>query len=115
MWSSKRQATVSLSTTEAEFIAASEATKEAIWLRKLLFDFGHPCVEPTPLYVDNQSAIKLSKNSEFHPRSKHIDVRYQFICEKPRNDEIDTRYIKSGDQYADALTKPLTLEKFNGF
>lgn len=112
-WSSKRQATVSLSTTEAEFIAASEATKEAIWLRKLLSDLGHPCVGPTSLYVDNQSAIKLSRNPEFHPRSKHIDVRHQFICEKLRNNEIDTRYVKSDDQCADALTKPLCVKKFN--
>lgn len=65
-WSPKRQTSVSLSTTEAEFIAASEATKEAIWLRKLLLDIGHQCVGSTILYVDNQSAIKLSRNPEFH-------------------------------------------------
>jgi len=111
-WSSKRQVSVSLSTTEAEFIAASEATKEAIWLRKLLAELGHECIEPTELYIDNQSAIKLSRNPEFHRRSKHIDVRHQFLCEKQRNGEIDTKYVKSAEQIADALTKPLCCEKF---
>jgi len=71
-WSSKRQASVSLSTTEAEFIAASETTKEATWLRKLLAELGYECIEPTKLYIDNQSAIKLSRNLEFHRRSKYI-------------------------------------------
>jgi len=61
---SKRQNTVSLSTTEAEFIAASEAAREAIWLRKLLSDVGHPCAMPSPLYVDNQSAIRLTKKTQ---------------------------------------------------
>ena len=112
-WSSRRQATVSVSTTEAEFIAASEATKEAIWLRKLLLDIGHGCIGPTALNVDNQSAIKLSRNPEFHRRSKHIDVRYQFICEKLENNEIDTKYVSTHDQYADILTKPLSNDKFN--
>ena len=112
-WSSKRQATVSLSTTEAEFIAASEATKEAIWLRKLLLEIEHGCSGPTTLNVDNQSAIKLTRNPEFHRRSKHIDVRYHFICEKLRNNEIDTKYVSTHDQCADILTKPLSYDKFN--
>ena len=110
-WCSRRQATVSVSTTEAEFIAASEATKEAIWLRKLLSDIGHGCAEPTILHVDNQSAIRLTRNLEFHRRSKHIDVRYHFICEKLRNDEIDTKYLNTNNQHADILTKPLSYDK----
>ena len=114
-WCSRRQATVSVSTTEAEFIAASEASKEAIWLRKLLSDIGHECVRSTTLYVDNQSAIKLVKNPSFHRRSKHIDVRYQYICEKQRSGEIETKYVKTNDQYADFLTKPLCYEKYNFF
>ena len=111
-WASKRQSTVSLSTTEAEFIAACEATKEAVWLRKLLNDIEHPCVLPTVLKVDNQSAIKLSKNPEFHRRSKHIDVRYQFICEKVKDCEIDTQYVATDNQCADIFTKALCRDKF---
>jgi len=74
IWCSKRQNTVSLSTTEAEFIAASETAREAIWLCKLLSDVGHPCAMPSPLYVDNQSAIRLTKNSEFHRRTKRCPI-----------------------------------------
>lgn len=114
-WSSKRQQTVSLSTTEAEFIAAAEATKEAMWLRKLLSDIGHLYDGPTLLNVDNQSAIKLTRNPEFHRRSKHIDVRYHFICEKLTENVIDTKYVNTENQYADVLTKALTLDKFCRF
>lgn len=113
VWSSKRQSTVSLSTTEAEFIAANEASREAIWLRKLLSDIGRKCVGPTTLLMDNQSAIKLTRNPEFHCRSKHIDVRYQFICEKVRDGLIDTIYVNTNDQYADVFTKALSFVKFN--
>ena len=95
--------------------AASEATKEAIWLRKLLLDIEHGCSGPTILNVDNQSAIKLTWNPEFLRRSKHIDIRYHFIlvCEKLRKNEIDTKYVRTHDQCADILTKPLSYDKFN--
>ena len=110
--SSKRQASVSLSTTEAEFIAASEATKEAIWLRKLWYDIGHECENPTILNMDNQSSIKLTKHQEFHRRSKHIDVRYHFIREKVRENFIDPKYVNTHEQCADIITKALSYEKF---
>ncbi|CAB0037468.1 unnamed protein product [Trichogramma brassicae] len=113
VWASRRQACVSLSTTEAEYIAASEATKEIVWLRKLLADIDCECLTPTILYIDNQSAIRLTRNPVFHRRSKHIDVRYQFINEKMKENVIDTRFVKSGDQYADIFTKGLPSEKFN--
>lgn len=111
-WKSKRQDTVSLSTTEAEYIAASLACKEIIWLRKLLSGIGHRCSHPIKLYIDNQSAIKLVKNQEFHSRTKHIDVQYHFIREKYEDKTIDVRYIPSEDQLADTLTKPLPRAQF---
>lgn len=77
-WMSQKQKSVVLSTTEAEYVAASECAKEIIWLNRLLNDIT--AVNDTPtLFVDNASAIKLAKNPEFHKRSKHIDVRYHFI------------------------------------
>jgi len=94
-WNSKRQTTVSLSTTKAEYIAASIATKEAIWLRKLLLDIGRRCENATKIMIDNQSTIKLIRNPEFHNRTKHIDVRYHFIREKLSTCEIDVEYISS--------------------
>ena len=67
----------------------------------------------TTLNVDNQSAIKLTRSPEFHHRSKHIDVRYHFICEKLRNNEIDIKYVNTHNKCADILTKPLSYDKFN--
>lgn len=71
-----------LSTTEAEYVAASAAARESIWLRKLLSDIGCPCDKETALFVDNQSAIQLVKNPVYHKRTKHIDIHYHFIPEK---------------------------------
>ena len=83
-WSTEKQSTVSTSTTEAEYIAASTAVKELLWLVQLLKDLDESemCSGGVPLLIDNQSAIKLIKNPVFHRRSKHIDVRYHFIREK---------------------------------
>lgn len=78
-WSSQRQKLVSMSTTESEYIAASCAAREAVWLRSLLGGVGHQCMEPTELHVDNQSTIRLVKNPQYHKRTKHIDVRYHYI------------------------------------
>lgn len=111
-WMSKRQSCVSLSTTEAEYIAACLAVKESIWIRKLLHDVGYINDNPTTIYIDNQSAIKLVKNPEFHCRTKHIDVRFHFIREKYDNKEIDVEYICTRDQIADLFTKALPKERF---
>jgi len=76
---SKKQKLVALSTAEAEYIAASMASYEAIWLRKLFSElFGH-VLDTTVILCDNQSGIQLSENPMFHDRSKHIDIRYHFI------------------------------------
>eukprot|EP00965_Chrysotila_dentata_P072595 2398450-Pleurochrysis_carterae.AAC.1 len=72
-WASKKQSSVALSSCEAEIIAASEATKEAVYLRTLLADLGIRNEEPTPLSMDNKSAIDLAYNPEHHQQSKHID------------------------------------------
>lgn len=111
-WGSIRQRTVALSTTEAEYMAVCEAVKEAIWLKQLLHDNGYPYEEPTMIKVDNQSAIKLIRNPEFHKRSKHMDVRYHFVREKYVNKDIDIEYVFSQEQLADILTKPLSQELF---
>lgn len=103
--SSKRQASFFFSTTKAEFVAACKASKEAVWLQKLLYDIGHQCSDPITLHINNQSAISLLKNQEFHRRSKHIDVRYEFICEILRQNIINSKYVSTNDQNADILTK----------
>jgi len=111
-WSCQRQKLVTLSTTESEYVAAATAAKELIWLRKLLKDISGQCDNATTLYIDNQSAIKLSKNPELHKRTKHINIRYHFLREKYESGEISIVYIPSEIQKADILTKALHRERF---
>lgn len=111
-WSSQRQQTVALSTTEAEFMAACAATKEAIWLRQLLQEISEYKQQCVIINIDNQSAINVIKNSEFHKRCKHIDIRYNFIKEKYHENVISLNYVNTNYQYADIFTKALSKDKF---
>ena len=78
-WSNRKQGSIAQSTAEAEYIAASDAYTEAVWLRKLLSDLFSGKLDSTIIHCDNQSCIKLSKNPVFHDRSKHIEMKYHFI------------------------------------
>jgi len=78
-WSSKKQSLVALSTTKAKYIAATHAAKEAMWIRMFLAKVARPLTRPTTLYCNNQSAISVLKNDQYHARTKHIDIRYHFI------------------------------------
>ena len=111
-WASQRQKIVTLSTTEAEYVAASATSREAIWLRRLLSDVGCPCVSATVIFVDNQSAIRLVRNPEFHRRTKHIDIRYHDICEKVEEKVLKIEYVRKEQQKADVFTKALARERF---
>ena len=105
---------VSLSSCQAEYIAASTAACQAVWLGQLMGDlFAMDPVVPTVL-VDNKSAIQLCKNPVFHDRSKHIETRYHFIRESIDSGQIAVEYINTEDQLADILTKPLRRIKFQG-
>jgi hypothetical protein len=106
IWSSKRQLSVALSTTEAEFIAASEATKEVIWVTGLLTELGHQIKTPA-LLIDNLSTVALIDNPLFHQRTKHIDVRYKFVREHAAAGRIKPKHVPATDQCADLLTKGL--------
>ena len=79
LWASRKQASCASSTTKAEYLAASSTTKEIIWHRRLLSSLGKTLPSPTILFTDNQSALRLIKNLEFHRRTKHIDVQYHVI------------------------------------
>ncbi|KAE8735609.1 hypothetical protein F3Y22_tig00000340pilonHSYRG00771 [Hibiscus syriacus] len=111
-WMSKKQPIVTLSTCEAEYVAATSCVCHAIWLRNLLKEIGLIQEEPTKVYVDNKSAIALAKNPVFHDRSKHIDIRYHYIRECVARKDVEVEYVKSQDQVADIFTKPLTNEDF---
>jgi hypothetical protein len=78
-WSNKKQLTVALSSTEAEYRGAAVATCEAIWLKRLLKDLHEEGSDPTMIYCDNLSSIQLTKNPVFHARTKHIEVHYHFV------------------------------------
>lgn len=112
-WRSQRQKTVALSTTEAEYMAACEGAKEGVWLRQLLDDVGYRRDFPTPINMDNQSAIRLVKNPELHHRTKHIDIRLHFIRGLYESGTISIEYVPTEKQLADVFTKPLSSRIFN--
>ena len=113
-WSSKQQEIVSLSTTEAEYIALTYTAKEAIWFRNFLSELISPIAFPLNIYNDNQSAISLAhaELGQFHARTKHIDIRYHFIREKIKDGMIEVTYCPTNEMTADILTKPLSSHKF---
>ncbi|XP_045507484.1 secreted RxLR effector protein 161-like [Colias croceus] len=111
-WSSQRQHSVALSTTEAEFMAACVATKELMWLKQLFCDLGEYKQSSVCLNIDNQSAINVIKNSEFHKRCKHIDIKYNFVKEKYNEKIISLKYVSTDHQFADIFTKALPRDRF---
>lgn len=114
-WCSQRQSVVALSTTESEYIAACQSLKELIWLNRLLREISPSSTSVPKLNIDNQSAIKLIRNPEFHKRTKHIDVKFHFIREKYEDKIFEPCYVGTDDQLADILTKPLSKDKFERF
>ena len=111
-WSSRRQNCVALSTMESEYIAASDSSREAVWLRRLTAQIGAVQKSPTNLYCDNKSAIAITHNPEHHSRSKHIDVKYHFLRDQQSNGTINISHISSESQLADIFTKPLSSNRF---
>lgn len=111
-WISQKQRCVALSSCEAEFMAMTAASCQAIWLRNILNMVTDGGLSPVILYVDNKSAMDLAKNPVFHRRSKHIDIRFHFIRECVERGDIIIKYVKSEQQKADVLTKALCAVKF---
>src|SRR6266481_3249583 len=113
-WSSKRQATVSTSTCKAEYIASYHATKEALWLQKLVTLLGHP-QGTTKIWNDNASSIIFTKDPSFHAHTKHIDVQYHFVHERVQSCEVIFQYLPTVDMPVDMLTKVLACPKHTKF
>ncbi|KAF7334060.1 Retrovirus-related Pol polyprotein from transposon TNT 1-94 [Mycena venus] len=114
-WSSKKQPIVTLSSTESEYVALTHASKNLLWLRKLLSELHIPIPKPTTLFCDNQSAIVLTKNGAFHARTKHIDNRYHFIRQTVSDGHAVILYCPTNDMIADVFMKPLSRPKFVRF
>jgi hypothetical protein len=103
---------VALSSAEAEYMAASQASFEALWLRKMLVGLFGVQLRPTMIYCDHQSCNKLSENPVFHDQSKHIKIRYHFIRDYVQRGVVELQYISTEEQVADILTKALNMGKF---
>eukprot|EP00253_Pinus_taeda_P020950 PITA_20950 len=114
-WCSKKHKSVALSSVEEEYVEASTATCESIWLRKLPINQFRKRMEATKVYCDNQSCIKLTENPVFHDRSKHIDIRCHFIRDCVHREAVQLQYVPTGEPVADILTKALGRAKFTQF
>eukprot|EP00253_Pinus_taeda_P024652 PITA_24652 len=111
-WACKKQGAISLSSVEAEYRGVVEASKEALWLRQILLEFGFQQQHPTTLWCDNQSAIQLCKYPVQHQRSKHIELRMHFIRKLIHDHVLEVQYCSTDDQVADIFIKVLTEAKF---
>jgi hypothetical protein len=114
-WSSKKQPVVTLSTTEAEFIAAASCACQSVWMHRILEKLGHEQNKCTVVFCDNSSTINLSKNPVLHAKSKHIDVRFHFLRDLTKDGVIKLEHCDSKDQIADIMTKPLRQHVFLKF
>ncbi|GJT40254.1 retrovirus-related pol polyprotein from transposon TNT 1-94 [Tanacetum coccineum] len=110
-WSSKKQKSTAISTTEAEYIAMSGCCAQILWMRSQLTDYGF-VFNKIPLYCDNRSAIALCCNNVQHSRSKHIDIRHHFIREQVEKGVVELYFVTTDYQLADIFTKALPRERF---
>jgi len=111
-WCSKKQEIVAQSTAKAEFIAATTAINQALWLRKMLTDLHLEQDTTTEVMVDNQAAIAISKNPIFHGKTKHFSIKLFFLRDVQKDDAVCLKYCKTEDQLSDIFTKALPKSKF---
>ena len=100
------------STVEAEYSAAGHGCAQIIWLKHQLLDYGVR-LSKVPLYSNNTSAINLTKNPMQHSKTKHIEIRYHFICDHVQKGDCEIKFVKTENQLADLFTKPLARDRFN--
>ena len=113
-WRSKKQSTVSRSSSEAEYRALASTTCELQWLSYLLHDFRVLFLQPATLFCDNQSAIQIASNPVFHERTKHIEIDCHIVRDKVNAGLLKLIPVSSSMQLADIFTKPLTPVVFQG-
>ena len=114
-WSARKQATVSRSSTEAEYKALANATAELMWVQTLLQELGIQAPRAAKIWCDNIGAKYLSANPVFHARTKHIEVDYHFVRERVARKLLDVEFASSKDQVADGFTKPLPVQQMEMF
>ena len=111
-WYSKKQNSISLSTAEAEYIAAGSCCTQLLWMKQMLADYGFD-IKTLTIFCDNTSAINISKNHVQHSRTKHIDIRHHFIRELVENKTLILEYVETNKQIADIFTKALDTVRFD--
>jgi histone deacetylase 1/2 len=114
-WSARKQATVSRSSTEAEYKALANTTAEVMWIQTLLMELRVRAPRAAKLWCDNLGAKSLSANHVFHVRTKHIEVDYHFVRERVAKKLLDIEYVSTKDQVVDGFTKPLPLRQLEIF
>ena len=112
-WKSRKQTIVALSTVVAEYILLAGAIQEATWMRQLLDDLCNSQIEPTVIHEDNQSTICIAQNTQYHSKTKHIDIKYHYVREKVLDSTVELRYCPTSEMIADILTKGLIYDKFS--
>lgn len=111
-WASRKQSTISQSSTEAEYIALAQAVNEAKWIRQLLIEIGIVIHQPITIFEDNQSCIRIAEEPREHKRMKHVDIKYCFIRDEIAKGIIEVKYKPTSDQTADIMTKGLGRNLF---
>jgi hypothetical protein len=115
-WQSKRQSVVALSTCEAEFLGQTQATKEAAWLRRPLNELNMSQGKAATIICgDNQGAIALSSNPQYHSRTKHMEIQRKWQGEVQDTGTVELQYVPTTEQIADGFTKPLARQRFEWF
>ncbi|KAH9722711.1 Disease resistance-like protein DSC1 [Citrus sinensis] len=114
-WSSKKQSVVTRSSAESEYKALASASAEIAWIQSLFSELNIRCISAPVIWCDNMSATKLAKNPVYHSRTKHIELNMHFVRDKVLAEELEIHFIRSEEQIADVLTKPLTFIHFNYF
>ena len=111
-WSSRKQSIVALSSTEAEYVAINSAGTQALWLRNFLEEIGEKKIQPTMIYCDNVSAIKLAKNPIHHSRKNNFDMKYHFIRDLVQKKDVELKHINTKHQLAYIFTKAVAKDQF---
>jgi hypothetical protein len=110
-WSAKKQQSVAMSSAEAEYVVAASCCANVLWMKSQLSDYGIH-YKMVPIFCDNTSAITISNNHVLHQRTKHIDIRYNFIRDHIMKGDIELHFIPTEYQLADIFTKPLDEPTF---
>jgi hypothetical protein len=111
-WLRKKQSSISLSTTEEDYIAATTCCTQVLWMKQTLKDIQVEYDDPIPIYCDNTSTINISKNSVMHSKTKHIPIKYHFLREHVAEKNIRVEYVGTKEQVTNIFTKSLPREAF---